>query len=238
MLSFLGLPGFQPFAIAGLIVLGLLAVETIGLLFGHSISAMLDAALHLHGPELHLEHDGGDAGGLHAGIDYHGGNSVFGTVFDWLNAGRVPLLILLIAAIGSFAVIGLVLQIVAMHVAVPLPSSIAAVVAVLGALPSTRWTSRAVAKVVPRDESYVIAATDLVGLTGRVTLGPVAAGSAARAKIQDRFGNMHFPRVRPASRELVIPEGAAILVVDRVGGELAVVPAEGRLVEEAQASSD
>jgi hypothetical protein len=65
-------------------------------------------------------------------------------------------------------------------------------------------------------------------------LGPVEAESAGRAKVEDKFGNAHFPRIRAARAGLVIAQGAKVLVVDRVGSELTVVPAELRQLENAR----
>ena len=70
---------------------------------------------------------------------------------------------------------------------------------------------------------------DLVGRTGVVTLGPVDADSAGRAKVLDPHGNAHFPRVLAAREGLVIQQGTEVLVVDRVGSALTVVPASDRL---------
>jgi hypothetical protein len=92
-----------------------------------------------------------------------------------------------------------------------------------------RWTSRLVSWIIPRDETYALAGQDLIGRVGIVTLGPVQAGAPARAKVQDRYGNWHFPRVTPGAAGLRIPQGARILIVDKVGGEYAVIAAEGRL---------
>jgi len=243
MFSYLAAPGFQPFSIAGLVLIGLLGVEVVSLMFGHSLAGLIDTLLPIEAPDLDLDagiEAGVDVGvdvgvGVDAdidsgtGLDIHSGGGVFGTVFDWLNAGRVPVLVLLMAAIGSFAVFGLAIQIVAMHVVGPLPTPIAAGLAIAAAIPSTRWTSQVVARIVPRDETYAVGNADLVGRTGVVTLGPVEAKSAGRAKVQDKYGNWHFPRVRPARADLVIPQGATILVVDQADNELTVVPAEGRL---------
>jgi hypothetical protein len=231
MLSYLAAPGFQPFTIAGLILLGLLAVEIASLLVGHSASHLVDVMFGFHGAEIDADGHGGTShiGTGHAGIHLHGGDGVFATIFDWINAGRVPLLILLMLLIGSFAVVGLAVQTVALHALTPLPAVLAVPGVALLTVPLTRWSSQLVAVLVPRDETYVLDDGDLVGRTGIVTLGPVQEGAAARAKIQDRHGNWHFPRVRPARPDLVIPQGASILVVDHAGKELAVVPAEGRL---------
>jgi membrane protein implicated in regulation of membrane protease activity len=205
-------------------------IETASTLCGASASALLDTVFGLHG--VHAD--------LHHGIGPHApdtdSNSVtahgpFGTAFDWLNAGRVPLLILMIGAIACFAVAGLVLQIVAMHLAAPLPTAVAVVMAGAASVPGMRWTSRLVSWIVPRDETYALADEDLIGRVGIVTLGPVAEGAAARAKVQDKYGNWHFPRVTPGASGLSIPQGARVLIVERIEHEYAVIAAEGRLSE-------
>lgn len=247
MFDYLAAPGFQPFTIAALVLIGLCIVESVSLLFGHSISGTIDHLLHIdhgdldadHGPIGHAAgHAAGPAAGhaldLHAGGGQPDGN-LFGTFYDWLNAGRVPLLILLMAGLGAFAVTGLVLQTLAMHATpAPLPASIASAIAFLAVAPTTRTVSRWIARFLPRDESYAIEQADLIGRTGTVTLGPVEADSAGRAKVEDRYGNAHFPRVRAAREGLVIEQGARILVVDRIGSELTVVPAELRQLEDAR----
>lgn len=226
MWSFLIAPAFQPFTVAALVMLGLLAVEIVSALFGVAASSLLDSSL------------GIDTGhyDAHAG-SIHGVDGPLGTAFDWLNAGRVPLLVLIIAAIACFAVTGLVIQIVAMNLLAPFPALVASAVAVVATVPGTRWVSRVVSWLIPHDETYVLGSHDLVGRVGTVTLGPVTEGSAARAKIQDRFGNWHFPRIRPGAPDLSIPQGASVLIVDRVGDEYAVIAAEGRLAAGRDASS-
>jgi membrane protein implicated in regulation of membrane protease activity len=242
MFSFLTEAGFQPFSIAGLVLVGLCLVETASLMFGHSLSGTVDSMLGLEHPDadVHAPHvdsgvpphlnPGGSVLDLHADTQVPHGN-LFGSFYDWLNAGRVPLLILLMAALGAFSVVGLAIQIVAMHVATPLPTVVAVLLAFLGVIPTTRTVSRVLATFLPRDESYAVDEADLVGRTGIVTLGPVDADSAGRAKVMDAFGNAHFPRVLAAREGLVIQQGAKVLVVDRVAGTLTVVPAEERLLE-------
>jgi hypothetical protein len=239
MWSFLALPAFQPFTIAALVLIGVLAVEIVSTLFGASVSALLDAAFNLDGA-------GVEAGGHHGleapgGIEAHAGEAgprgeitpaqggALATAFDWLNAGRVPLLVLIMAATACFAVTGMVLQILALNFAAPLPVAITVLIAIAAAIPGTRWTSRLVAWIIPRDETYVLTAEDLIGRVAVVTLGPVVAGAAARGKVQDKYGNWHFPRLAPGAADLSIPQGASVLIVDKVGNEYTVIPAEGRL---------
>jgi hypothetical protein len=236
MWSFLVTPEFQPFSIAALVMIGLFVIETVSSLFGASASALLDTVFGLHGVHIDLHHGGEAQGGNHAGgpgVAPSGGSHVsiglFATVFDWLNAGRVPMLVLIMAAISSFAVGGMVLQIFAMHVAAPLPAMVAVMVGIAAAIPGTRWTSRLISWIIPRDESYALADDDLIGRVGIVTLGPVMEGAAARLKVQDKYGNWHFPRVAPGACGLSIPEGASALIVDRIDRVYTVIAAEGRL---------
>ena len=237
MFSFLSMPGFQPFSIAGLVLIGLCGVEAVSLMFGHSLSGLVDSLFDFDHPDIDApEVDAPDADATHGGlVDLHADHvpsgNLIGNAYGWLNAGRVPLMILLMAGLGAFSVAGLALQIVAMHVAAPLPTVVAALLAFLGVIPSTRAISRAIATFLPRDESYAIEERQLVGRTGIVTLGPVDARSEGRAKVMDTHGNAHFPRIRAARDGLTIAQGAKVLVVDRVGSALTVVPAEERLLE-------
>jgi membrane protein implicated in regulation of membrane protease activity len=217
MFAFVVMQEFRPFSIAGAIVIGLLAMEVGGSLVGASLSHLLQGASGLHG-----------AGG-HIGHDAHPGDDVLGKAFGWLSAGRVPVMVPLIAFVASFAVACMVLQLSLMRVAAPLPPTIASLAATLVALPCTRGVSRMAALLLPSDETYVIRDDDLIGRVGIVTLGPVAANSAARIKVQDRFGNWHFPRVGPAQPDRSIAEGSKVLIVNRTGGLLTVIAAEGHL---------
>jgi membrane protein implicated in regulation of membrane protease activity len=234
MFSFLTMTGFQPFSIAGLVLVGLCAIEMLSLIFGHSLSSTVDSMLGIDMPEadadLHTHVPHGSV--LDIQTDAHGPHAnMLGSFYDWLNAGRVPLMILLMAGLGAFAVVGLAIQIVAMNVAQPLPTVVASLLAFLSVIPTTRSTSRFLARFLPRDETYAVDEEALIGRTGIVTVGPVDADSAGRAKVQDAHGNAHFPRVKAAREGLSIEIGTQVLVVDRIGGSLTVVPAQERLLE-------
>jgi hypothetical protein len=210
---------------------------------------LLDGVFGLH--DIRVEsglHHGIESHGIAHGVSHgaetaphgsvvHGVGASFATVYDWLNAGRVPLLVLMVAAIACFAVVGMVLQIVAMHLLAPLPVAAAVAIATAAAVPGTRWTSRLVSRIIPPDETYVLAGEDLIGRVGIVTLGPVVEGAAARAKVRDKYGNWHFPRIAPGAPGLSIPEGASILIIDKVGGAYTVIAAEGRLASNQEQSN-
>src|SRR5262245_10465371 len=106
LFGFLFAPVNAPFAIALGILGGLLVIDVATLVIGIPFSAKVDAMLDLHSPDLHgpdlhgPDVHGPDVhgphahGGGHAGLDVAHEPGMFGTAWDWLNAGRVPLLIL------------------------------------------------------------------------------------------------------------------------------------------------
>ncbi|MCW5745914.1 MAG: DUF1449 family protein [Alphaproteobacteria bacterium] len=240
-MDFFAHPDVAPFSIAALALLGLLLIEVVTLLAGKPLSALVDHAVGHDGIHLDAGHVESLPGGVldHA-IDHspHGAKpegqhqGPIGTALDWLNAGRVPLLVLIIALLAAFGGLGMVLQTVVGIAGFYVPKLLAIAVVIVPAVVCTRHLSRLVARVVPRDESYVQNAADFVGLVGEVTVGPVKRGVVARVRIRDRFGNTHWPRVEPADPEQVIAAGTSVLVIEaRQGGVLAVTIADSRLTD-------
>src|SRR5689334_5174930 len=98
MFDYLAAPGFQPFTIAALVLVGLCAIEGVSMLIGHTLSGMIDQVLHIDHADLHIDHIGHPGALDHSGSDSqsdqpHGNfpHGLLGTFYDWLNAGRVPL---------------------------------------------------------------------------------------------------------------------------------------------------
>src|SRR5262245_11439341 len=161
MMDFFTHPAVAPFSIAALALFGLLLIEIVTLLLGKPLSALLDHAVGHDG--VHLDHGHVEAHG-HAGtaLDHaidHGAKpeghhqGAFGTALDWLNAGRVPLLVLIITLLAAFAALGMVLQTVVSIFGFYVPSLLAVIIVIAPALFCTRHLTRLVAMVVPRDET-------------------------------------------------------------------------------------
>jgi hypothetical protein len=229
VLDFFSGPGTRLFTIAGFILVGLLVIEIVSLVMGVSLSAKIDAMLDLDAPEVP---DAADHGGIaSSGLDAPGAEpGIFGTAWDWLNAGRVPVVVVIMALLGAFSAIGLAIQAIAHLVIGFLPAFLAAIPAFLLALPLTRGLSRGIGKIVPRDESYAVDRDDLIGLTGIVTLGPVTATEIGRVTLKDGHGNKHFPWVRGATTEVNVATGGIVLLTERHGNEYLVIPADPKLV--------
>ena len=183
-------PHSTPFAVATIILVGLIALEMCCLLIGFSLSELIGKAL----------------------PDDHGGLS---GLLSWLNYGGVPALVLLMLFLGMFAINGFVLQAIAQAIWSPLPTLAAAVPAFLVAIPEVRSLTRTVARLVPRDETYAVDLAEFIGRTGEVIVGPLDQGLPGRIRIKDRHGNWHTFRAKAAPNEPSMAIGAQVLVVDQ-----------------------
>ncbi|OCK56682.1 OB-fold-containig protein [Bradyrhizobium sp. LMTR 3] len=207
-------PDVRPFAIAAAIMLALGGIELLATLVGFSISELL-------GKEVTVESD--HANGL-------------GGLFLWINAGRLPLLILIILALGTFSIAGFFLQGLAHGVGISVPISIAALAAAACSIPAIRVTSRGIAKIIPRDETYAVDEADFIGHVAEVSIGPLDQGLPGRVRLKDVFGNWHSLVARASPESVPLPVGASVLLVDRDAKSFIAISAPADLI--AQQRSD
>ncbi|WOH47142.1 OB-fold-containig protein [Bradyrhizobium sp. sBnM-33] len=207
-------PDVRPFAIAAAIMLALAGIELLATLVGFSISELL-------GKEVTVEAD--HANGL-------------GGLFLWINAGRLPLLILIILALGMFSIAGFFLQALAHGVGISVPVSIAALAAAACSIPAVRVTSRGIAKIIPRDETYAVDEADFIGHVAEVSIGPLDQGLPGRVRLKDVFGNWHSLVARASPESVPLPVGASVLLVDRDAKSFIAISAPADLI--AQQRSD
>jgi membrane protein implicated in regulation of membrane protease activity len=186
-------PDVRPFAVAAAIMVSLGGIELLTMIVGFSISELV-------GHDFALDSET---------------HSTIGGLFLWINAGRLPLLILLILALGIFSIAGFLLQAIAHGVGAILPVSIAALAAAGLSLPAIRVTSRAVARIIPRDETYAVNDADFVGHVAEVAIGPLDQGLPGRVRLKDVFGNWHSVAARASADSAPLPVGARVLLVDR-----------------------
>ena len=213
-----------PFLVAGAVTLLIAAVEVASLLLGFGLSNLIDDLLPDFDPEPDFDSPDLD------GPDFDGTDSfdaaeasVFVQAFAWLNVGRVPFLVLLLSYLAVFTVAGLVLQSAASAAIGLIPAWIAGPAAGLAALPATRLTSRLLARIMPREETYAVGEEQFIGRTASITLGPVDAETAGKAKLVDQFGNVHFVRVRAANAGERYQVGSEVLLVRRDDAVFAVI---------------
>jgi Protein of unknown function (DUF1449) len=208
-------PEVRPFAVAAAIMAVLGGIELLTTLVGFSISELL-------GTDVTVE------------ADSHNG---LGGLLLWINAGRLPLLILLILAFGVFSIEGFLLQGIAHAVGTAIPVSIAALAAVAGSIPVIRTTSRGIARIIPRDETYAVSDADFVGKVAMVSVGPLDQGLPGRVRLKDVFGNWHTVSARAHRDSPALAVGASVLLVDRDARSFIAISAPTDLIEH-QRSSD
>jgi len=207
-------PDVRPFAVAAAIMMALGGIELLAMLIGFSIGEMF-------GKEVAVDVDSGDwLGGL----------------FLWVNAGRLPLLILIVLALGIFAIAGFFLQGLAHGVGMSIPPLIASLVAVALSLPAIRVTSRGIAQIIPRDETYVVDNNDFVGHIAEVSIGPLDQGLPGRVRLKDVHGNWHSLVARASPESTPLAVGASVLLVDRDAKSFIAITAPADLI--AQQRSD
>jgi hypothetical protein len=198
MLDFLLAPEMLPFSVALLVMLMIGAVEALGLGAG---AVHLDADVDVHA-------DGGD-------------------LLGWLGIGEVPLLVILVVLLALFGMTGLAgQQLAAALLGAPLSPWIAGPVAMAAALPLTGSCARALARILPHDETTAVELDSLIGKRATIVVGTARAGSPARAQVRDVHGQVHYVMVEPCDDVVTLNEGETALLVDRVG-ELFTALSEG-----------
>jgi hypothetical protein len=212
-----------PFLVAMAVTLLIAGVEGVSLVLGLGLSDLIDDLL----PDL----DGGLDSDVGADLDGdgdldglgHSDANILVQAFGWLNAGRVPFLILLITCLASFAVIGYAGQMLASAVIGLLPAAIAAPSAAIVTLPATRSASRVLGRIVPREETYAVGEGHFIGSVGTVTLGRVESDNPGKARVLDAHGNVHYVRVRAAEPDKHYDMGSEVLLVRREGAIFDVI---------------
>jgi hypothetical protein len=201
-------PDVRPFAIAAAIMLTLGVIELLTTMVGFSFGQFL-------GQDASVDADG------HHGLD---------GLFLWINAGRLPLLMLIILALGIFSIGGFLLQGIAHMVGTTVPVTIAALAAAAGSLPVIRITSRGLARIIPRDETYAVSDADFVGKVALVSVGPLDQGLPGKVRLKDVFGNWHTLNARASTDSTELPVGASVLLVDRDAKSFIAISAPADLI--------
>jgi len=207
-------PDVRPFAISAAIMVTLGGIELLTMIVGFSISELI-------GKDFALEAES---------------HSAIGGLFLWINAGRLPLLILMILALGVFAIAGFLLQAIAHSVGTAVPVALAALAAAAISLPAIRVTSRGIARIIPRDETYVVDEADFVGHVGEVSIGPLDQGLPGKVRLKDVFGNWHSVAARASPESTPLPVGASVLLVDRDARCFIAISAPADLITQQQTS--
>ena len=103
-------------------------------------------------------------------------------------------------------------------------------------LPAIRFTSRGIARIIPRDETYAVEEADFVGHVGEVSIGPLDQGLPGKVRLKDVFGNWHSVAARASPESTPLPVGASVLLVDRDARCFIAISAPADLITQQQTS--
>jgi|GEM_PF-1524532 len=216
-----------PFLGAALLLVLLTALEVVGQLVGLAPSGWLDDLLpgvdvdapDIEAPEIDLpdvDAPDVDAPGV---ADAASGGGAFAAILDWLNIGRVPALVVLIAFLGLFSAIGFGVQSALVElIGEPMPAWVAWFVVLILALPPTRWVGAGIARILPREETYAIEMRSLLGHAAVVTLGEITHERPGKAKVRGPRGNTLWVRIRAASEGDRLRPGQSVVLTSFADG--------------------
>lgn len=186
-------PAFRPFVIGAIIVALIAVLEVVSAVFGLALSATLDDFL----PE--LDFDGEADGGI----------------LSWLGFGHAPFLVVLIVILSVFSIAGILIQACALGwLGTTLWPALAVIVSLLASLPISGWLSRKLSWLVPSVESSGIHRDELLGRTGRITLGTATDERTAEVEVVGPKGLRHWIRVRAERGESIAP-GEQVRILER-----------------------
>lgn len=141
------------------------------------------------------------------------------SLLNWLNVGKLPLLMLIVIFLFSFGLVGLLLQqLLAGIFGRPGPWWLTVPLAVAAALPFTRLFGRLVARILPGDETTAVSRETLVGRWATIVTGKAEVGSAAQARVRDAHGQTHYVMIEPDDAGEVFEEGSQVIIVRQAGG--------------------
>ncbi len=188
-------PAFRPFLIGALIVALIALLEVLSVVFGLALSSALDDLL----PDLDLDLEGdADAGML-----------------SWLGFGHAPFLVVLIVILSVFSITGILIQAFALGwLGSTLWPALAVIIALAVSLPLAGWLSRKLAWLIPSVETSGIHRDELVGRTGRITLGTATDERTAEVEVVGPKGLRHWIRVRAERGETIEP-GEQVRILER-----------------------
>lgn len=140
------------------------------------------------------------------------------SLLQWLNLGRLPLLLLLVVFLTGFGLIGLIGQrLVAAALGQPAPWFLATPLALAAALPVTRGAGRLFARYLPTEETTAVSTDSLVGRMAVIVTGDAKAGSPAQARARDHHNQPHYVMVEPDAAEEVFAQGETVILLRRAG---------------------
>jgi len=192
-------PQNLPFTLCLLIMLGIAILEGIMTILGLGLSSLLGNLV----PDVNTDIELGELG-----------------LLNWLNVGRVPIMIFLVIFLTVFGLTGYTVQAISVEIlGNMLPAFLAAIIALFLSLPLVRKMGQGIGKILPTDETEVISENTFIGRVATISLGTAQKERPTRAKFKDNYGTTHLIMVEPEEENETFYQGDVVLLVQRVGGK-------------------
>lgn len=198
-------------------------IELVALLVGFSPSASIESALpDIDIPDLHVPEIAGPdlhvpdlhAPELHDGELSHVEAGPLSLILGWLSVGRVPILVLFVIGLTSFAVAGYVVQWTALGaLGFALNAGVAAIPAAIAAGYAMRWLGRWLGHIFPKDHTEAASRQDLVGAYATIIRGTARQGQPAEAKTTDLRNRTHYILLEPNEAGQSYTAGDRVFIV-------------------------
>ena len=141
-------------------------------------------------------------------------------LLGWLHFGKVPILVILVIFLTTFALGGFVAQFVAKQRDRVLPAVAGGGGARVrcrrcsaSASSAGRWAGSS-----RKDETTAVSDASLVGRVGTIVIGTARAGRPAEARVRDEHGTSHYVMVEPEGPDQAFESGASVLLVRHLSG--------------------
>ena len=215
---------FEPhntiFTVAFVVMLCFAVLEITSLLFGLGISEWLHDLLPHGGDtsggagmEAHADVDASMDADVDSGVQHDGNIGVMHSMLNWLEVGKLPLLVTMNIFFAAFSILGFLLQGATILITndQALPSWLAGLIAFAVALPVLKTGNRWVSKVWPQDETSAVKQEEFVGCHGVIATGMATAERAAEVKFIGPRGDVHYFMAFAIREDL--PQGTPIILV-------------------------
>lgn len=200
LISFFFEPSVLPFTIS-FGIMGLIFVfEAIMMMFGGlNLSTLL--------PDFHIDGD--------VDIDpEHFFSGWSDLLVSWTLIGKVPVIILIALWTGGFGLSGIAIQNIShAFVGNTLPIWLALIIALPFTLLFTKISGSVLAKIMPKEISFVVERKDFLGQVATINIGTARYDLPAEAKLKDAYGNLHYVRVKPEVSEDEFAVGTQVLLL-------------------------
>ncbi len=138
--------------------------------------------------------------------------------FGWFRIGQVPFLIIFIAFLTVFGLMGLFIQsVVEQLTGRLLPAFLASGITLPVALPVVRGFTGIIARIMPKDETEAVSEKTFIGRIAVIILGTATLNNPAQAKLKDKFGTIHYVMVEPDLTDEEFKQGDQVLIVRQTG---------------------